>query len=178
MVVAPPGIPPPDAAQRRIQMQLANRAIVMAVGAALVLTGRGIPRTSAAEDTQRVVAEAGEGPECSNHTLRGDYAFTIDGTILAGPARLLLRGLAMTHFDGEGGLNQVDFATIEGAPAWPDWRPATGTYHVNADCTGSAEIVPAAGPSIPLRLVLFDGGRQVATVVVGNATGSLGRRVR
>ena len=33
---------------------------------------------------------------CSNRTLRGSYAFNIDGTIIAGPNRLLLRGLAMT----------------------------------------------------------------------------------
>ena len=46
--------------------------------------------------------------ECSDRTLRGDYAFVIDGTILTAPSPLLLRGVAMTHFDGHGGLSQVD----------------------------------------------------------------------
>ena len=147
-------------------MQFMNRTIVAAMGMALVVT-QGV-----------AAADAGSAPECSNHTLRGDYAFTIDGTILAGPAAGLIRGVAMTHFDGDGGLTQVDFATFNGVPGWPDWRPATGTYQVNPDCTGSATIVPVSGPPIPLRLVVFDGGRQVATIVIGNATGSLGRRVR
>jgi hypothetical protein len=84
----------------------------------------------------------------------------------------------MTHFDGHGNLTQVDFATMNGVPSSPNWRPATGTYAVNADCTGSAVIVPAFGPTINLRLVVFDGGDQVATVVIGNATGSVGTRVR
>lgn len=144
-------------------MKFDTRTIVAVAGAALVL---GLAGTTRADDT------------CSNHTLRGDYAFTIDGTILNGPAPVLLRGVAMTHFDGDGNLTQVDFATRNGIPMGPDWRPAGGTYQVNEDCTGSAEIVPVVGPSIPLRLVVFDGGRQVATVVIGNATGSLGRRVR
>jgi hypothetical protein len=39
-------------------------------------------------------------------------------------------------------------------------------------------IVPVVGPTINLRLVVFDRGRQVATVVVGHATGSLGTKVR
>ena len=51
-------------------------------------------------------------PRCSNRTLRGNYAFNIDGTIVAGTNRLLLRGLAMTQFDGRGNLSQVDFTTI------------------------------------------------------------------
>jgi hypothetical protein len=62
---------------------------------------------------------------CSNRTLRGAYGFSIDGTILAGtPNAFLLRGVAMTHFDGHGNLSQVDFTTRNGAPVTPDWRPA------------------------------------------------------
>src|SRR5688500_5897204 len=66
-----------------------------------------------------MAAQAGEGPaaaECSNHTLRGDYGFSIEGTLLVGPAPVRLRGVAMTHFDGKGGLTQVDYATFDGVP--------------------------------------------------------------
>jgi hypothetical protein len=117
--------------------------------------------------------------KCSNRTLRGDYGFSIDGTILAGtPNALLLRGLAMTRFDGHGHLSQVDFATRNGAPIAPDWRTAVGTYEINADCTGMAQIVQADGsPTLNLRLVVVDRGREVRTIVVGNATGSVGIRV-
>jgi hypothetical protein len=117
--------------------------------------------------------------QCSNRTLRGDYGFAIDGTILVGPPPVpsLLRAVAMTHFDGRGNLSQVDFATRNGVPAAADWRPATGTYEVNPDCTGTAEIVPVGAPPLQLRLVVFDHGRQVRTIVLGNPTGSLGVKV-
>jgi hypothetical protein len=116
---------------------------------------------------------------CSNRTLSGDYGFSIDGTILAGtPNAILLRGVAMTRFDGHGNLSQVDFATRNGVPIAPDWRPAAGTYEINADCTGTAQIIPADGsPTLNLRLVVVDRGREVRTTVVGNATGSVGIRV-
>jgi hypothetical protein len=115
---------------------------------------------------------------CSNRTLRGDYGFDIDGTILAGPKAGLLRGVAMTRFDGDGNLSQVDFVTNNGAPGGPDWRPATGTYDLNPDCTGTAEIVFTDGsPALHLWLVVADRGRQIRTVVVGNPTGSSGIKV-
>ena len=134
-----------------------------------------------------VRAQADEGPgngasarfACSDRTLRGHYGFSIEGTVLAGtPNAFLLRGVAMTSFDGEGNLSQVDFVTRNGAPTVADWRPATGSYAINADCTGTAQIVPSDGtPAVNLRLVVVDRGREIRTVVVGNASGSVGIRV-
>jgi hypothetical protein len=156
--------------------------VALGVGLAVTLTLSGPRRLSAGEprdqaevtDADASVSDA----ECSNRTLRGDYAFVIDGTILTAPSPLLLRGVAMTHFDGHGGLSQVDFVTLNGMPGGPDWRPATGTYEIDEDCTGKAQINPAGAPPLNLRLVVGDRGRQVFTVVIGNATGSTGTRVR
>ena len=164
-------------------MQFSTRAIVIVTRAALAAAlALGVfAGTSAAHDQEgreEGAENMGGGPPCSERTLHGDYGFAIGGTIFAGPTSLLLRGVAMTHFDGRGGLTQVDFTTLNGAAVSPDWRPGTGTYQVNEDCTGRAEIVPATGPALQLRLVVFDGGRQVATVVIGNSTGSLGTKVR
>jgi hypothetical protein len=154
-------------------------AAALAAALAVTAAATGAIDAAAMHATSEDAGAAAESPDCSNRNLRGEYAFTIDGTILAGPTPLLLRGLAMTRFDGEGGLTQVDFATLNGVPGWPDWRPVTGTYEVDADCTGRAELVPPApAPSFRLRLVVFDRGRQVATIVEGNATGSLGVKVR
>ena len=115
--------------------------------------------------------------ECSNRTLRGSYAFAIDGTIIAGPNRLLLRALAMTEFDGSGNLTQVDFSTIDGVPTGTDWRPAVGSYEVDANCTGTMQIIPSDGPTLNLKLVVADHGRTVHNVVLGNATGAIGTKV-
>jgi hypothetical protein len=146
--------------------------VAMAIGLAgtLALGSRWSARAHADDD---------DGGQCSNRTLHGDYGFDIDGTILAGPRAGLLRGVAMTHFDGLGGLSQVDFATSNGVPSWPDWRPVTGTYDLNPDCTGTAELVPSDGsPTLHLRLVVVDRGRQIRTIVIGNPTGSTGIKVR
>jgi hypothetical protein len=110
---------------------------------------------------------------CSNRTLTGDYAFRIDGTVFA-PALALVRGVAMTHFDGHGGLTQVDYATVNGRPLSADWRSATGTYAVNSDCTGTAEINGAGAPPLKLRLVVTRQGKEIYTIVEGNASGSVG----
>ena len=78
-------------------------------------------------------AGASSQPPCSNRTLRGSYAMNIDGTIIAGPNRLLLRGVAMRQFDGRGNVSQLDFTTINGAPAGTDWRSGSRTYELNSD---------------------------------------------
>jgi hypothetical protein len=115
---------------------------------------------------------------CSNHTLRGSYALNIDGTIIAGPNRLLLRGVAMRQFDGRGNVSQVDFTTINGAPAGTDWRSGVGSYEINSDCTGTMEIVQSDGsPTLRLRLVVADHGRTIHNIVEGNPTGATGTKV-
>jgi hypothetical protein len=125
-------------------------------------------------------AEAGVSsqPRCSNRTLRGSYAFNIDGTIVAGPNRLLLRGLAMTEFDGSGNLSQVDFTTVNGSPAGTDWRSGVGSYELNSDCTGTMEIIQSDGsPTLHLRLVVADHGRTIYNIVEGSSTGATGTKV-
>jgi hypothetical protein len=144
----------------------------MAVGLALAQATSGTPTLRADDD----------GPKgCSNRTLSGDYGAAIDGTIVLpspAPSRLV-RGLAMQHFDGHGNSSQVDFVTLNGVPGGSDWRPGTGTYEINADCTGTAVINFNDGsPSLNLRLLVVDGGRQLMAVVEGNAVGSTGIKVR
>jgi hypothetical protein len=144
----------------------------MAVGLGLALVLGGIP----------TVGADGDGPRgCSNRTLRGDYGFSITGTVFppAPVPSFLVRGVSLTHFDGRGNLSQVDFVTRNGVPSGSDWRPATGSYELNADCTGTAEIHPNDGsPSLLLRMVVVDGGRQIFNTVEGNATNAIGIKVR
>ena len=58
---------------------------------------------------------------------------------ILGP-NLTLRTLVLAHFDGEGNINEVDHVVLNGTPpaAQDEWRPSTGTYTINPDCTGSA----------------------------------------
>ena len=159
--------------------------LTLAVAAGFAVTlALGVPhRVSADEPAGKAEVMDADSPstshaECSDRTLRSDYAFVIDGMIFTPASPLLLRGVAMTHFDGNGNLSQVDFVTLNGVAGGADWRPATGTYEVNPDCTGKAQIIPAGAAPLNLRLVVGDGGRQLWTVVIGNATGSTGTKVR
>jgi hypothetical protein len=160
-------------------MTRTSRILVVATGLFMVCGAVAFGPLVGALSADKVRDSPISGFTCSNRTLRGDYGFSIDGTILAGtPNAFLLRGVAMTRFDGDGNLSQVDFTTRNGVPFAPDWRPASGTYEISADCTGTAQIIPADGsPSLNLRLVVVDRGREVRTTVVGNASGSVGIRV-
>jgi hypothetical protein len=112
---------------------------------------------------------AQDNDKCSDSTLTGDYALTVTTR----------NGIAMTNFDGAGKLTQVDYVMAltpgQVPPGGVDVSPAfrggeTGTYHVNSDCTGTAEIdFPAppgvtSGAIIKLILVLSDHGRAIHTV--------------
>lgn len=115
---------------------------------------------------------------CSNATLSGDYAFRVSGWIVLGGVTVDREGVAMTHFDGAGNLTQVDFVMSNGAPLSGPTDPVTGfhiaetgTYRVNSDCTGTAEIhLPkppnaSSGAVLNLMLVIGDQGRTIHTIV-------------
>lgn len=124
---------------------------------------------------------------CTLATLHGDYAFTISGTFWTGPDlvnnAVQRAGIAMTHFDGMGGLTQVDFVKASpNAPALPALPPTdqvtgfhnkeTGSYTVYSDCTGNFTIVNPdfvdtviPGPVISVNFVISNGGREIHTVV-------------
>lgn len=125
------------------------------------------------------LAQAGDNDGCTNGTLFGDYAFRVDGQLLPpGGPPVARQGVAMTRFDGAGGLVQVDFVMSNGAPLAGPADPSTGfrireqgTYQVNPDCTGSAVIhFPApsnvsSGAEIDLMFVLGDHGRIIHAIV-------------
>jgi hypothetical protein len=113
---------------------------------------------------------------CSNRTIFGNYGFQIEGTIL-GP-NLPLRTLALQHFDGVGSLTTLDHVVVDGNPPAEEWRPGTGTYSVNANCTGSASIdVGAGNPPLTFHFLVVDSGRQILLVVDGAAIRGVGYRV-
>ena len=108
---------------------------------------------------------AQSGRPCSNRTLLGDYGFAVEGLVLPAPGVAIPgRGVTMTHLDGEGNLTQVDSLFINGVPV-SDWSPVTGTYQVNANCTGTMSLVPSAGGFVNLRIVVVRHGTEIHTVV-------------
>ena len=129
-------------------------------------------------------AAAADNRVCSDRTLDGAYGFTVEGVALPAPGvSLPIRGLAMTQYDGKGHLTQVDHIVFNGNPPAEEWTPGNGTYHVNADCTGTMRIETSAGDAINLEIVVVKSGKEIRTVVTAPFIGpprtvtSLGIRV-
>jgi hypothetical protein len=118
--------------------------------------------------------------DCSNSTIRGSYAFTIHGSIvLPDRSTLLVDGLAKQTFDGNGNFTQVDAVAV-GGNLPPGWRPGSGTYSVNPDCTGTQTIVIPGNPDVHVQLIVAQSGNTIHQVVIdpGVAATAEGERVR
>ncbi|MGH8266397.1 MAG: hypothetical protein ACRETH_04415 [Steroidobacteraceae bacterium] len=129
------------------------------------------------------LAQSTDNDGCSNATLSGDYAFTINGQVFPPGMPVVTRdGVAMTHFDGKGGLTQVDFVMqypdkmggSSPVPGEPDGVTGFNTgeggkYTVFEGCSGEMEIdfppIGMGGAVIKARFVLGDGGRSIHTTV-------------
>ncbi len=115
---------------------------------------------------------------CTNKSLAGAYGFTIQGTKLGGMGFVGQQvGVALAQFDGNGNFTQIDTVTIAGNVV-SDFThtPATGTYTVNSDCTGTFTIDFTDGrPPVVANFILVDNGNEIDTVVTsaGGAQGIL-----
>jgi hypothetical protein len=116
----------------------------------------------------------GAGSRCSVRLLTGAYGGSFDAVTPGGA----LRGLVVTRFDGRGKLTQSEFTTLNGVPTSTEWRAAVGgTYHIDSDCTGAAEVVQANGQVIRQQWVVVDRGREIRAVVEGAQAGGVRRKI-
>jgi hypothetical protein len=110
---------------------------------------------------------------CSNKTLSSDYGFASQGVLLnvpGVPPGTPFRSVGLAHFDGKGNLTWVEHTVVGGVPLDTGWTPASGTYSVNRDCTGTAVVYTPNSP-VPLNLafVVVRHGNEVHTVLDANA---------
>ena len=109
---------------------------------------------------------------CSNATLQGAYAFSVNTWVLTDGVYLPGFVVGITTFNGNGKLTQTDYQESYGYPAEFS-TGETGTYLVNPNCTGSALVelnVPGVPPgtsggSIGLGFVISNGGQSIHGVV-------------
>ncbi len=116
---------------------------------------------------------------CSNLTIQGTYAFTLHGTIfLPDTSTLLIDGIAKQTYDGRGNLTQLDAVATNGNMA-PGWRPGTGTYSVNPDCTGTLTLSVPGLQDLHIQFIVAQSGKTIHQVVTdpGIATTAEGERV-
>ena len=120
-------------------------------------------------------ARAQEGGQCSNATLKGEYASYISGTgLLAGQFQTAFVGISLRKFDGNGNFTE-EWASFHGTTglelggtAAPPAPPLMGTYTVNPNCTGTSTLYPPPFPgasSIVSDFVIMDNAKEVREIV-------------
>lgn len=142
---------------------LIRRAIPFATAAIFAVTmAPYVPSTVAAQ-------EDAPGLACSTRTLRGDYGLVGTGTRGLGPGTVeSFATISMVTYDGEGTFTAVGVS--HGQTTGVRGGPVSGTYFVNADCTGGQTTYVPGVPPLEDRFVIVDNGREVRTVVVAPLT--------
>jgi hypothetical protein len=146
---------------------LMRRAVALAavgVGSALTIGWTGTitnPGAQAKERSERLV--------CTTATLQGTYGRLVSGTrpAPAAPGQIeTFVGTGMREYDGRGGFVETSSSHGSLTPAI-EGTHGTGTYQVNADCTGVAIIVTDGAPfPIETAFVIVAGGREVKHAVM------------
>jgi hypothetical protein len=105
---------------------LALIVLVVVGAAALTSVGAGYAKD---EDASRRA-------KCSVATLKGTYLFAADGVEIKGNDQIPASYAGYEVFDGNGKVNQVFSANLNGKVT--RYETISGTYTVDADCTGTA----------------------------------------
>ena len=110
--------------------------------------------------------EHGQGKQCSEATVRGDYGIQIQGTRPA-PGGLIesVNGVVLRSYDGHGSFSQLSNVKGSITGTVPDAQ-GFGTYEVNADCTGIVRFQLAPGVVVEERLVIVDNGCEIRSAVM------------
>ena len=126
--------------------------------------------------TSGLRAETGEGRQCNNATLKGDYGFHATGirNVPGAPGQSETHAtMGLRTYDGKGemrGLTLVTQGQITGVRVGIQ---STGTYEVNPNCTGKVTLyIPGRPTPIEAAFVIVDNGRQVKEVPV--SAGNIG----
>jgi hypothetical protein len=111
-----------------------------------------------------------ESRACTERTIQGSYGYTFMGTrpaSLAPDAPIVEgRGVGIRIFDGQGNFTQVDSVKGVNTPALVD-QPASGTYKMNSDCTGTAFLaVPGISGAAEFRFVVVNKGKEILFTLV------------
>jgi hypothetical protein len=104
-------------------------------------------------------ARQAEGDECTLATIQGVYASRLSGMrVQADGTTVAVANISRYVRDGQGNYTAT---TVENAGGAIAHLTTTGTYTVNADCTGTQEGVGATGAVTHYELVIGNGGQTV-----------------
>ncbi len=114
--------------------------------------------------------EAEHGNECTRGSLKGPYGYVFSGLQFPSPPSPVgvgaVAAAGLIAFDGEGGLTAQD--TFNNGVTISH-RTGTGTYTVDSDCTGSAELGGDFG-GLSFYFVIVSRGREFSFLVTNPGT--------
>lgn len=141
------------------------RNVIGLAGVTLSLFVGGAMSVGAGEDSMQEGASHQRLSSCSNRTIKGTYGIQMQGTrpVPGGTGVEQLIGVVTRTYDGAGNFTQID--NVKGSVSGIVFdRPGSGTYVVNADCTGRTLFQPGPGISIEERMVIVDYGHEVRSI--------------
>ena len=101
--------------------------------------------------------------ECSNASIKGDYGFSCEGTIVGGPLPPVpIAVVGVFTADGNGNGSEVETFSLNGNIF--QGVPFTVTYTVNADCTGSFVSTGPDGSVIHNNFVIDDNKKEMRLI--------------
>jgi hypothetical protein len=98
---------------------------------------------------------------CTNMTIKGTWVNSLHGQIfLPDGTSLVLTGVTKTTYDGLGNSTELDASGVNGnVPT--GWRTGSGSYTVNADCTGTETISFPNQADIHAQFVVAQSGNKL-----------------
>jgi hypothetical protein len=101
---------------------------------------------------------------CSNATLRGSYAFRVDGLNVSNPYLPLgpFAAVGKNTYDGNGHMTGTIVISANGSVIPTTY---TGTYTVNGDCTGFKSAALAIGATVQFDFVVAGNAREIQMIV-------------
>jgi hypothetical protein len=121
---------------------------------------------------------ADDKDECTQGSLKGSFGYALEGLRFPSPPSPvgveLVAATGLIVFDGQGGLTAQDtFHTAADSTGVTGRRTGTGTYTVDSNCTGSAEIGGDYG-GLSFYFTIFIRGREFAFIVTNPGTTQVG----
>lgn len=105
---------------------------------------------------------------CSSQTIKGPYGISTTGSILFGGPVGLVADVGVLTFDGNSGASQTSTVSLNGTIIHRS--SLSGSYTVNADCTGDLSLVlptPTGTTTSTSQFVIVRNGEELQTIVTG-----------
>lgn len=103
--------------------------------------------------------------DCTNQSLQGAYGFSLNGTNFNFGVPWAIVG--RFDSDGNGAITGTGTQSTKGDVSRSKF---TGTYQVEADCSGVATFTFGAGARAVLQFVVVDSGKRVEMIVTDQGT--------